>query len=78
MPNLETAAQADERGGVDCLLDNAAAIAGCPDVEVHAFRYEAGRQRLELIGKGSFVILGIVPQSATLNKRDARHGTHQQ
>ena len=78
VPNLETAAQADERGGVDCLLDNAAAIASCPDVEVHAFRYGAGRQRLELIGKGSFVILGIVPQSATLNKRDARHGTHQQ
>jgi hypothetical protein len=44
-------------------------------VDIHAFRFEAGRQKLELIGKGSFVVLGVVPQSATLNKRDAHAGT---
>ena len=71
VPKLETAAQADERGGVDTVIENAAAIQGCPNVDVHAFRYEAGRQKLELIGTGSFVILGVVPQSVKLEKRDA-------
>jgi hypothetical protein len=74
VPNLETAAQADERGGVDTVIENAASIEGCPGVDVHAFRYDAGRQKLELIGKGSFVILGVVPQSVKLEKRDAAKG----
>ncbi len=72
VPNLDVASQADERGGVDVLLRNAATIEECPDVNVHAFRYDAGRNRLELIGKGSFVVLGVVPQSANLEKRDAK------
>ena len=71
VPQLENAAQADERGGVDTLIENAATISGCPNVNIHAFRYEAGRQKLELIGKGSFVILGVVPQTEELEKRDA-------
>jgi hypothetical protein len=74
VPKLEFAAQADERGGVEVLLQNAATISECPGVEIHAFRYEAGRHRLELLGKGSFVVLGVVPQSAKLEKRDARVG----
>ena len=74
VPELENAAQADERGGVDTVIENAATIEGCPNVNVHAFRYGAGRQKLELIGKGSFVVLGIVPQSVKLEKRDARKG----
>jgi len=74
VPQLETAAQADERGGIDTVIENAAAISDCPSVDVHAFRFDAGRQKLELIGKGSFVILGIVPQSTALNKRDADGG----
>ena len=74
VPKLEFAAQADERGGVETLLQNAATIEECPPVDVHAFRYEAGRHQLELIGKGSFVVLGVVPQSAKLEKRDAKTG----
>ncbi len=74
VPTLETAAQADERGGVDPVIENAAAISGCPTVDVHAFRYDAGRQKLELIGKGSFVILGIVPQTVDMQRRDAQIG----
>jgi hypothetical protein len=66
VPQLETAAQADERGGVDTVLENAATIATCPNVNLHAFRFDAGKQKLELIGKGSFVILGVVPQSVKL------------
>jgi len=75
VPQLETAAQADERGGVDTVIENAATISECPGVDIHAFRFDAGRQKLELIGKGSFVILGVVPQSVSLNKRDAHLGT---
>ncbi len=74
VPNLDFASHADERGGVDTVLRNAAAIEECPNVNVHAFRYEPGRHKLELIGKGSFVVLGVVPQSVTLQKRDAKLG----
>ena len=66
VPKLEVAAQADERGGVDTVIENAAVISSCPNVNVHAFRFDAGRQKLELIGKGSFLILGVVPQSANI------------
>ncbi len=68
VPKLEFAAQADERGGVDAVIENAATISSCPNVNLHAFRFDAGKQKLELIGKGSFVILGIVPQSVKLLK----------
>jgi len=74
VPKLEFAAQADERGGVDTVIENAAGISGCPGVNVHAFRFDAGRQKLELIGKGSFVILGVVPASVELQKRNAHQG----
>ena len=74
VPKLEFAAQADERGGVDTVIENAAAISSCPNVDVHAFRFDAGKQKLELIGKGSFVVLGVVPQSVQLQKRDAHGG----
>ena len=74
VPQLEFAAQADERGGVDTVIENAVTISDCPAVDVHAFRFEAGRQKLELIGKGSFVILGVVPQSVPLTARDAHRG----
>ena len=74
VPRLEFAAQADERGGVETVIENAAVIQDCPGVDVHAFRYGAGRQKLEFIGHGSFVILGVVPQSVKLEKRDASFG----
>jgi hypothetical protein len=72
VPNLDVASHADERGGVDVLLHNAATVEECPAVNVHAFRYEAGRHKLEVIGKGSFAVLGVVPASAKLEKRDAK------
>ena len=74
VPQLEFAAQADERGGVDSVIENAATISGCPNIDIHAFRFDAGRQKLEMIGKGSFVILGMVPQSVELKHRDAHRG----
>ncbi len=60
VPALEHVAHANERGGYDVLIRNAACVDGLPPVNVHAFRYAAGRQRIEMIGTGSFVILGIV------------------
>jgi len=74
VPNLDVASHADERGGVDVLLRNAVVIDECPVVNVHAFRYEPGRYKLEMIGKGSFVVLGVVPQTVKLEKRDAGKG----
>ena len=74
VPKLEFAAHADERGGVDTVIENAATISSCPNVNIHAFRFDAGRQKLEFIGKGSFVVLGLVPQSVELEKRDAKVG----
>ncbi len=74
VPNLDFAAQADDRGGLETIIENAAAIEECPSVGLHAFRFEPGRHKLELIGKGSFVVLGVVPQSAKLEKRDAKAG----
>jgi hypothetical protein len=74
VPNLDFASHADERGGIDPVLRNAAGIEESPNVNVHAFRYEPGRHKLELIGKGSFVVLGVVPQSVELKKRDAKLG----
>jgi hypothetical protein len=74
VPKLEFAAQADERGGVDAVIENAVTLQDCPGVDIHAFRYDAGRQKIEFIGQGSFVILGVVPQSVQINKRDAHGG----
>jgi hypothetical protein len=74
VPKLEFAAQAGDRGGLETVIEHAATIEECPGVDVHAFRYGLGRQKLELIGKGSFVVLGVVPQSAKLVKRDAGKG----
>lgn len=70
VPNLDFASHADERGGIDVVLRNAASIEVCPNVNVHAFRYGPGRYKLELIGKGSFVVLGIIPVSAKLEPHD--------
>ncbi len=77
VPQLENAAQADERGGMDTVIDNAAAISSCPNVNIHAFRFDAGKQTLDMIGTGSFVILGVVPQTVVMQERDAHRGTKQ-
>ncbi len=71
VPKLETAAQADERGGIDAVLSNCATVDSMPDINVHVFNYGTGRQKLEMIGTGSFVVLGIVPQSVKIEVRDA-------
>jgi hypothetical protein len=76
VPNLDVAAHADERGGIEPVIRNAATIESCPGLNVHAFRYGPGRQKLQLIGKGSFVVLGAVPQSTRLEPHDAHKAGH--
>jgi hypothetical protein len=65
VPMLEHVAHANDRGGIDPVLEDAADIgdgeAKLPKVNVHAFQYDAGRHSLEMIGTGSYVILGVVP-----------------
>jgi hypothetical protein len=70
-PNLDVDAVADQWGGVDPQIEKAVTIVGLPAVDVHAWRYEAGRHTLDLRGDGSFVILGVIPADAPLTKRDA-------
>ncbi|HRK32769.1 MAG TPA: hypothetical protein PLD59_17035, partial [Tepidisphaeraceae bacterium] len=71
VPDLETDALADERGGAEPVVLNAAAISGLAAIDLHTFRFPAGKNTLDLRGKGSFVILGVIPQTASLTKRDA-------
>jgi hypothetical protein len=48
---------------------SAAGIDESWEVEIHALRFDTGRHRPELIGKGSFGVLGVVPASVELKKR---------
>lgn len=73
VPALEHVAHADDRGGIDVVLEDVAEIGDgkleLPKVNVHAFRYEKGRHTLEMIGKGSYVILGVVPADTKLDEK---------
>jgi hypothetical protein len=65
VPALEHVAHANERGGLDPILEDVADLssktATLPKLNVHAFEYDKGKQTIEMIGEGSYVILGIVP-----------------
>lgn len=68
VPNLETNTHADARGGLDPVLHGAIQSAGIPDINVHAFRYEAGEHTIAL-DAGAFVVLGVVEQSQEFTGR---------
>ncbi|HEV2292693.1 MAG TPA: hypothetical protein VGR35_02495 [Tepidisphaeraceae bacterium] len=72
VPDLETDARADERGGVEPLILNAVSITESPAVDVHALSFPAGKHTLDVKGKGSFVVLGVIPKGAKIEKRDAQ------
>ena len=65
VPALEHVAHANERGGLDPVLEDVADLRSntttLPKLNVHAFDYGKGKQTIEMIGEGSYVILGIVP-----------------
>jgi hypothetical protein len=71
-PNLETDALAAERGGTEPLILHAATIASSPALNIHAMTFDKGRHKLEMRGRGSFVVLGVVPKSARIERRDAK------
>ncbi|MDB5327142.1 MAG: hypothetical protein JWM57_2711 [Phycisphaerales bacterium] len=74
VPDLETDASAIDQYTSEPVLQNAAAIDGLPPIDVYGVKFPAGQQTLALRGEGSFVILGIVPQSTPLPKRNAKLG----
>jgi hypothetical protein len=82
VPNLEHVAHADDRGGHETKLFGAAVIqnskalteAALPRVNIHAFRYEAGRNKIEMIGKGAYVILGVIPAGVEIPCREVGLG----
>ncbi len=57
-------------GGPEPMLEDVADIGNgnyrFPKVHLHAFRYGAGKNTLEMNGKGSYVILGVAPVDAKL------------
>jgi hypothetical protein len=71
-PSLETDAVAAEHGGTEPVIQNAATISDAPPLDVHAMQYDKGRHTLDVRGEGTYVILGVVPQSVKLTKRDAQ------
>ncbi|HMO26626.1 MAG TPA: hypothetical protein PKB10_10180, partial [Tepidisphaeraceae bacterium] len=68
--DLETDALAGAHGGNEPIIFNAATISELPAMHVHVFDYPAGRHKMDLRGKGSFVILGITT-STDIHPRDA-------
>lgn len=69
-PNLDAGAHWAERGSAEPVLRNAAHVEQCPIVDVYVWRFPAGRHRLTVPGRGSFVVLGVVPQTEVLHPRD--------
>jgi hypothetical protein len=72
VPSLETDALAAEQGGNEPLIMNAASIEESPAVNIHAIKFGPGRHKLAFRDNGSFIVLGVVPQSADVAKRDAQ------
>jgi hypothetical protein len=72
VPDLEIDAKAIEHIDVEPLIQNAATIEELPALNIHAMKFDAGKNTLDVRGRGSFVILGVIPQSAQVTKRDAK------
>lgn len=72
VPNPEIEARANERGGLEPRVRNAAIITGLPGLDVHNFEFDKGVYDVEMIGKGSYIILGAVPERHKILRRDAK------
>jgi len=60
-PDLETDALAAGRAGaIEPLLRDALRVSQLPAIDLYAVSYPGGRHRLELRGRGSVVVLGVV------------------
>lgn len=69
-PQLETDASANDYGQADIKIANAIQIAGMPSVNVHAYTFGAGTNKLTL-DKGICLILGVVNGDANVPVYDA-------
>jgi hypothetical protein len=70
-PALEFDAGAADRTDVEPVILNVATIEETPAVNVHVLKFAAGKHKLEMRGKGSFLVLGVIPETPPLAKRDA-------
>lgn len=59
VPDLETNTHADDREGLAVLYRGAVQAEGCPIIDIHAFRYEAGVHTL-YFGTGAYLIAGVI------------------
>ncbi|MBB6735721.1 hypothetical protein [Cohnella zeiphila] len=71
-PNLEENTHADDRGGLDPVLKNGMKVYFYPNLNVHAYLFEAGRHTL-VFGKGAYLIVGVVPADERLERREVSY-----
>ncbi|WP_346238634.1 alpha-d-galacturonidase [Niabella insulamsoli] len=69
-PELETNATANEYGQADTRIANAMVIPGMPQLHVHSYEFNAGKNTLKL-AKGVALILGLITADAPLRVYDA-------
>ncbi|WP_159884863.1 hypothetical protein [Paenibacillus puerhi] len=72
VPSLEENTHADDQGGYEPVLRKGFRLYAYPSVNIHAFRFEAGRHVLDL-GRGAYVIAGVIDDDQPLRVRDVEH-----
>jgi hypothetical protein len=73
---LETDAAAIDRGAAEPLLTDAITIEQMPSVNIYALDFAPGRHKIDVHGRGSFVIVGVVPASSLLKQPVPPPGGH--
>lgn len=71
-PSLEENTHADDMGGYAPILRRGLRLYVYPSVNVHAFRFAAGRHTLDF-GKGAYLILGVIAEDQETPQRDVQH-----
>ena len=72
-PELETNAQANNRGQSEIKIGHALRLRGMPTVNIHSYSFEAGRNSLQL-GKGACILIGFVKDAELEKGYDAGEG----
>ncbi len=70
LPDLETNTHADDRGGLAVVYANAIQAEGCPDMNIHAYKYEKGIHEI-FFGTGGYSVVGVVKADQELRARNA-------
>ncbi|MEI7025568.1 hypothetical protein [Paenibacillus sp. y28] len=71
-PSLEENTHADDMGGYAPVLQKGLRLYAYPSVNVHMFRFEAGRHAVDF-GRGAYLILGVVPLDQEIRPRNVEH-----